>query len=255
MKSFRIDQLRVQIYDTRAEMGSAAAYAATTYLRERLKRKQEIAAIFAAAPSQNEFLAALCESRDIDWTRIRAMHMDEYVGLSDDAPQRFGTFLREKIFSRIPFCAIEYLEGNAESMEAECARYEALITRHTPDVVFMGVGENGHIAFNDPSVANFEDPKLVKTVLLDERCRKQQVNDRCFVKIEDVPKTAITLTIPALVQCEKVFCMVPGTTKAEAVERMLQGPISTECPASILRKHNDATLYLDSDSASLLKGR
>ena len=246
------DKLRVQIFPNRREMGLTAAKDVAERIRTLLARQPELNMIFAAAPSQNEFLEALRAEKDVDWTRINAFHMDEYVGLPDDAPQRFGNFLKERIFGKLPFRAVNYLNGNRQPDE-ECKRYAALLQQHPVDIVCMGIGENGHIAFNDPHVARFDDPKLVKIVDLDEKCRMQQVNDGCFATIEAVPTHALTLTIPALMNGKYLFCMVPAKTKAWAVYHAINDPISEALPATRLREHEQATLYLDADSAGMLE--
>lgn len=251
-RSLHVDSLLVNLYATRSNMGIAAAEEAVIHLKRLLTEHDSINVMFAAAPSQNEFLAALCESKEVDWTRVHAFHMDEYIALDKDAPQGFGNFLRERIFSRVPFASVSYLNGNAEDPSLEAERYAGLLEKEPLHVCFMGVGENGHVAFNDPPVANFTDPVLVKVVELEERCRLQQVHDGCFAAIEEVPTHALSVTVPGLMRAERVFCIVPAATKAEAIERMLKGAIETDCPASILRTHPNATLYLDPDSGSSL---
>lgn len=251
-KKFSVDRLAVEQYDSRPEMGKAAAEATRLEIKRLLTQKDEINMLFAAAPSQNEFLEALSSDQDIPWERVNALHMDEYIGLAADAPQGFGNFLRRAIFSKVPFRTVSYLNGNAENIKAECARYTALLEKYPLDIACTGIGENGHIAFNDPHVADFHDPKAVKTVELDDRCRRQQVNDGCFSELENVPKMALTLTIPSIFKAKFVVCVVPGKTKAEAVKKALQGPVSESCPSSILRRHSSATLYIDADSAALL---
>lgn len=193
-------------------------------------------------------LAEVCSS----WNRIHALHMDEYIGLQADAPQRFGNYLKEHIFAALPFKSIHYLYIEGASPENICAHYEEVLQKHPIDIVFMGIGENGHIAFNDPHVALFDDPQQVKVVLLDEVCRTQQVHDGCFSSLEKVPQQAVTITIPVMMKATRIFCIVPGKPKANAVKETLYGPVSTTCPASILRTHPHATLYCDRDSASLL---
>lgn len=252
IKEMKADRLAVEIFNTRAEMGIRAAAEAAVKIKELLAERNEINIIFAAAPSQNEFLAALSHADGIDWRRINAFHMDEYVGLHPDAPQGFGNFLKERIFSKVPLKSVNYLNGNAPDIQAECTRYSNLLKSYPTDIVCMGIGENGHIAFNDPHVAFFNDDRLTKVVELDRQCRTQQVNDGCFDSIEKVPTHALTLTIPALMAGSHLFCMVPAKTKAEAVFKTVNGIITEACPASILRKHSNAKLYLDSDSASLL---
>ena len=244
-------KLPVRIYDTRRNMGEAAAADVAACIRELLAVKQEIYMIFAAAPSQNEFLAALAATPGIEWSRIHALHMDEYVGLPADAPQGFGNFLRAAIFGQVPFASVDYI-GTESDPDETCRRYAALLQGIQVDIVCMGIGENGHIAFNDPPVADFNDPLTVKKVALDETCRLQQVHDGCFARIEEVPRYAVTLTVPTMFRARYIFCIVPAPTKANAVRAAVCGPISEQCPASILRTHEHAILYTDSDSAALL---
>lgn len=252
MKAFEKDKLKVEIYDTRAEMGNAAARDIKAKIAQLLAEKREINMIFAAAPSQNEVLAALADDGQIEWNRVNAYHMDEYIGLSADAPQGFGNFLKAHIFGRAPFKSVHYIDCTASDPEKEAARYEKLLGDNPPDIVVMGIGENGHIAFNDPPVADFKDTRGAKVVKLDEVCRNQQVHDGCFARLEEVPKYAITLTVPTLVSAPWLFCIVPAKTKANAVKECLTGEIGEHCPASILRLQENAVLYLDKDSASLL---
>lgn len=252
MKAFEKDKLKVEIYDTRAEMGNAAARDIKAKIAQLLAEKREINMIFAAAPSQNEVLAALADDGQIEWNRVNAYHMDEYIGLSADAPQGFGNFLKAHIFGRAPFKSVHYIDCTAADPEKEAARYEKLLGDNPPDIVVMGIGENGHIAFNDPPVADFKDARGAKVVKLDEVCRNQQVHDGCFARLEEVPKYAITLTVPTLVSAPWLFCIVPAKTKANAVKECLTGEIGEHCPASVLRLQENAVLYLDKDSASLL---
>ena len=252
MRTFQKDRLTVNIYETRADMGNAAARDIKACILSLLKAKESINMIFAAAPSQNEVLSALATDREIPWNRVHAFHMDEYIGLSADAPQGFGNFLKAHIFGLADFASVSYIDITAADAKKECARYAALLKEHPTDIVVMGIGENGHIAFNDPPVADFEDPEAVKPVELDEICRNQQVNDGCFASIEDVPKTAITLTVPTLFAGEHLFCIVPAKTKARAVKATLCDEINEKCPATVLRRHPSAVLYLDGDSSALL---
>lgn len=249
---FHVDSLCVRVFDTRQEMGAVAAREAADTLRAVLAAKASVSVVFAAAPSQNEFLAALCEAPGIDWSRVHAFHMDEYIGLPADAPQLFARFLKERLFDRLPFGRVSLLDGTAVDPHAECVRYAALLAADPPDIVCLGIGENGHIAFNDPPDARFEDPQAVRIVMLDETCRSQQVHDGCFATLAQVPTHAITLTVPALVEASALFCMVPAATKAAAVRATLEGPVTEGVPATILRRHPAAVLYLDRDSASQL---
>lgn len=249
IKQGNVDNLEYRVYDNRTNMGIAAAKDAAAAVKKLLEVKDEISMIFAAAPSQNDFLEAFIADKTIDFSRINGFHMDEYVGLDLKAPQAFGQFLRDRLFEKVPFKSVNYINGSAEDINAECERYASLLKKADPDIVCMGIGENGHIAFNDPHEAFFNDEKAVKTVSLDEVCRNQQVNDGCFATLGDVPTHAVTLTIPTLVAPRYVFCVVPAPTKANAVYTMLNGEIGEYCPCTILRRHGNAVLYTDKDSA------
>lgn len=251
LKELKKDNLTVKIFDTRTEMGEVAATEATDIIHRLLKQQDTLNIVFAAAPSQSDFIVALL-SKDIDWSRINAFHMDEYVGLSADAPQGFANFLKERIFDKVAFKSVNYLNGSANDPDGESDRYAGLLKTHPVDIVFMGIGENTHIAFNDPHVADFNDDKLVKIVDLDEACRQQQVNDGCFAKISEVPTHALTLTVPALVKARYIFCMVPSKNKAQAIQFTLNKNISASYPSTILRKHQNAILYTDKDGSSLI---
>ena len=252
MKSFEKDNLSVKIFENRDLMGAAAAKDVARCIRALLSEKPEINMIFAAAPSQNDMLAHLCEEEGIDWGRINAFHMDEYIGLDPKAPQCFSNFLKAHIFDLKPFGSVNLINAGADK-DDEIARYSALLKAHPIDIVCMGIGENGHIAFNDPHVADFNDDKLVKAVSLDEKCRQQQVNDGCFEKLELVPKYALTLTVPMLMSATYKFCVVPAPTKAWAVSRTVNGEIGEACPATVMRKSENCILYCDADSAAELK--
>ena len=252
MKKILVDKLHVEIYENRTLMGEAAARDIKAKIAELLSQKAEINMIFAAAPSQNDVLKALVEDKDIEWNKVNAYHMDEYIGLDKDAPQGFGNFLKAHIFGLVPFKSVNYIDVTATDPEAEAARYGKLLDENPTDIVVMGIGENGHIAFNDPPVADFKDEKTAKPVKLDEICRQQQVNDGCFASIDKVPTHAITLTVPTLVRAPYLFCIVPAPTKAKAVYETLNGSIDEHCPASILRLQENAVLYLDNESSKLL---
>lgn len=247
IKTENVDRLEVQVYKDRRDMGSAAGNDVVAKVRELLRRKERVRIVFAAAPSQNEVLATLSKADGIDWSRISAFHMDEYVGLSQDAPQSFGRFLREALFDAVRPGEVHLIQGT-EPAEEECRRYGALIDEAPIDIVCLGIGENGHIAFNDPPVADFEDPQTMKPVELNEASLQQQVNDGLFRSLEEVPARALTLTVSALMSGAYLFCVVPGTSKREAVDCTLRGPVTPECPASVLRHHPDCVLYLDADA-------
>ena len=251
-RDYFVDKLRVKIFENRTLMGEDAARDIKNKITELLSQKDEINMIFAAAPSQNDVLKSLVEDRSIEWNRVNAYHMDEYIGLDKNAPQGFGNFLKEHIFGLVPFKSVNYIDISTDDPEREADRYAKLLADNPTDIVVMGIGENGHIAFNDPPVADFRDGRLVKPVKLDEICRNQQVNDGCFKHIDEVPTHAMTLTVPALMSAPYHFCIVPAPTKARAVYETLNGSIDEHCPASILRTKENSILYLDADSAKLL---
>lgn len=252
MQQFQKDKLMVRTFSSRDELGKAAAADAAGAITRLLREKETIAMIFAAAPSQDEFLKYLSAHQEIDFSRIYAFHMDEYIGLDKDAPQGFGNYLKANLFGKRRFRSVEYINGQSPDPQEECRRYTEVLRRYPIDIVCMGIGENGHIAFNDPQNADFHDPQAVKVVQLDPVCRQQQVNDGCFASLGAVPETAMTLTVPTLMKADYHFCMVPTGRKAQAVHDMVRGEISEKCPASALRTVSDSILYLDEESASLL---
>lgn len=239
--------MEVHISHTRKEMGNLAGKAVEEKIVSLLEQQEEIRMIFAAAPSQSEFLEYLSQSPIIPWERITAFQMDEYLGLSPDSPPLFSNFLKAHLFDKVKFKNIHLMNGLAEAA-GECERYTSLLVKEPIDIVCMGIGENGHIAFNDPPVADFNDPKAVKEVKLDQECRQQQVNDDCFASLDEVPRFAITLTVPTLMSGRYIYCIVPGKNKHKAVAETLFNSISTACPASILRTHSDSRLFLDEES-------
>ena len=243
-----VERMRVLVYNERSQMGAAAAGAVGQSIRDlQAQSTAPVRIVFAAAPSQNELYEGLVREQGIDWSRVHAFHMDEYIGLPEEAPQRFGNYLQERLFSRVNPGRVELL-GRTGNIEEESRRYAALLNEAPIDIVCLGIGENGHIAFNDPPVADFADPLAVKTVELDEACRTQQVNDGCFAAMDDVPTHALTLTVPALMAGRHLFAIVPGKAKQAALQAALHGPISTACPASILRTHPAITLFTDRDA-------
>lgn len=248
--SNQFDGLAVQVYESRMAMAQAAADCAAQVLRNLLKAQDEVNVIFAAAPSQQEMLAALAQA-DVEFSRVNAFHMDEYHTLAPDAPQRFGHWLDGHFFGLVGLKSVHYL-GRSGDTETECQRYTDLLQRYRVDLTLMGIGENGHIAFNDPHEADFHDPRLVRRVTLDETCRKQQVNDGAFPKLTDVPQEALTLTIPALLAAKHAICTVPGAAKANAVQAAVFGPVTTECPASVMRDYENCILFCDNDSGQSL---
>ncbi|MDX2035404.1 MAG: glucosamine-6-phosphate deaminase [Isosphaeraceae bacterium] len=250
--AFSVDALRVLVHADRATMGRAAALGVARAIAERQSASSYARIIFAAAPSQNEFLEALSRPGLVDWTRVVGFHMDEYLGIVPEHPASFRRYLRDRLFTRVELAEdrLRLIPGEETSQPLRtCLGYEDLLRREPTDIVCAGIGENGHLAFNDPPVADFLDPLLVKVVRLDRACREQQVNDGCFATIDDVPTHAYTLTIPALLSAPVVSLCVPGPRKADAVTAALRGPIDESCPASVLRRHAGAILHLDADSA------
>ncbi len=237
----------IRPFDTRQSMSDAAAEDVAAHLRMLLASRPRVRMIFAAAPSQELMLAALARQPGIDWSRVEAFHMDEYIGLAADNPARFGLWMERHFFDRVPLGAAHIMEPGEEPEQASI-RYAGLMAAAPIDVVCLGIGVNGHIAFNDPPVADFNDPLDVKIVTLDAECRQQQVDEECFESLDLVPTEAMTVTVPRLMAAGRLFAVVPGAIKREAVRRTLHGPISTECPASILRTHPNCTLYLDRES-------
>jgi glucosamine-6-phosphate deaminase len=244
--------LRVEAHPDRARMGEAAARAASTYVRRLVERDGRAAVIFASAPSQNEFLAALRADPDVPWARITAFHLDEYVGMNAGHPASFRRFLKDRLLDHVPVRAFHGLDGQAADLAAECERYAGLLREERPGLAILGIGENGHLAFVDPPVCDFADPADVRVVELDEACRRQQVHDGAFASLDQVPRSALSLTVPFLLSVPRAVAIVPGPAKREAVRAALEGPVTTGCPASILRRHRNATLFLDGDSAAAL---
>lgn len=252
MKVFTIDKLKVAIYDEPISMGKASADFVEEKLTEAIEHNGAANLILATGASQFSFLEAL-KKREIDWQHITVFHLDEYKGISDQHPASFRKYLRERILDVVVPKKIYFLNGDVEDLEEEMETYSAALRALPIDVACIGIGENGHIAFNDPHVADFNDQKLVKLVTLDDACRNQQLGEGWFPTFEDVPKQALTLTITAIMQCKAISCVVPDSRKAKAVYNTIYGKISTNCPASILRTHTNAKLFLDNGSASMIQ--
>jgi len=252
MTARTFEQLDTHIFPTRAEMGAAAAARVAEIITQAIAARGEARVIFACAPSQDEFLEALI-TKPLDWSKVTAFHMDEYVGFTAARPESFRHYLRTHLLDRLATPPrFEPIGAEATDLDAECRRYTALLDERPLDLTCLGIGENGHLAFNDPPVADFHDPHRIKIVELDEACRIQQVNDGCYPDLAAVPTHALSLTIPALLSARYLSCVVPGPRKAAAVRASLLDPLSTACPGTILRTHPGAVLYLDADSASLL---
>jgi glucosamine-6-phosphate deaminase len=245
--------LRALVLHDRVAMGAAAADHATARLRERLALAGKARVVFAAAASQHEFLDALSRADGIDWSRVEAFQLDEYVGLPQGDERSFGQWLEEHIWSRVHPGRIEKLDGGNPDPDAECARYGALIADGGLDLALIGIGENGHVAFNDPHVADFADPLVVKLVEIDETSRRQQVRDGAFPSFELVPRLAMTVTMSTILASRTISVVVPGLQKAAAVAAALDGPVGNACPASALRRHPDAVLFVDVEAARLVR--
>ncbi|WP_081210680.1 glucosamine-6-phosphate deaminase [Salegentibacter sediminis] len=253
MDTDTFSKLNINVYPTKELVGKAAGKAIEDEINRIQKEKKFIRIVFAAAPSQDETLKYLVNSNKIDWQRVIAFNMDEYLGLPSEAPQHFSEYLKVHLFSKINVGEVHLIDS--QSNAKELSKFEEKITEEPIDVVCLGIGENGHIAFNDPPVADFNDSKIIKIVELDEVCRQQQVNDECFDELEDVPKNAITLTIPFLMKGKKLFCIVTGENKADAVYHTLTGEIDESCPASILRLHHGCSFYFDSSAIEKIENK
>jgi glucosamine-6-phosphate deaminase len=249
-KEFRVDQLTIQIYKDKFEMGRAAADSAEKHISDAINKKGEAVIILATGASQFEFLDSLSE-KQIDWKKVIAFHLDEYVGIPDTHPASFRRYLKERIIEKVGIGTYYLIEGDTEDSEKECNRLGNLLEKYPVDVAFVGIGENGHLAFNEPP-AQFNDNMKYKIVELDEKSRKQQLGEGWFKKLEEVPKFAITMTVPAIMESRAIICTVPDARKARAVKNTLNSKISPEFPASIIREHPNATLFLEQNSASLL---
>lgn len=252
VKKLEIDLLKIEVFGDKEIMGEAAAEYVAVQLDEAIKEKGHANLILATGASQFSFLKVL-KALPLKWEKITVFHLDEYKGISVNHPASFRKYLKERILDEVNPGKVYLLEGDAENLEKVLAEYEDLLRRNPVDVACIGIGENGHIAFNDPPVADFNDPRLVKIVQLDHECRMQQFGEGWFPTLEDVPKEALSLTIPAIMNCKTISCVVPDERKAKAVYNALYGEISTQCPASVLRKHKQTKLFLDGKSASKLK--
>lgn len=252
VRTFTVDDLDVRVFQKRTDVGAVAADFVAQHLNAAIREKGHAHLILATGASQFDFLDAL-KTRDIDWSRITVFHLDEYKDMSIHHPASFRKYLKDRILDEVQPAHVHFLQGDAEDIDAEVQRYETLLQEHEIDVACIGIGENGHIAFNDPPVADFNDPQLVKVVELDDACRRQQLGEGWFPILEEVPTHALSLTIPAILRCKTISCVVPDARKARAVHDTLYGMISTLCPASILRKHPNTVLWLDAGSASQLR--
>ncbi|MCX6621370.1 MAG: 6-phosphogluconolactonase [Acidobacteria bacterium] len=242
----------VRIFDSARALGAAAAHDAAVLIQNGIRRRGLARLIFSAANSQLEMVASLTPHPGIEWGAVEIFHVDEWLGMAASHPASFAGWIRTNIAARVQPLRIHYLAGDAGDVAAECRRCAALLAAAPIDVSFLGIGENGHLGFNDPHEADFADPELVRAVTLDRRCRLQQFEEGHWPGLDSVPGQGLTLTCPALVGADHIICSVPDRRKAEAVRDALEGPLSTACPASLLRTQPQARLYLDLESASLL---
>jgi glucosamine-6-phosphate deaminase len=253
VRTLQVEQLAVEIYPDAAAMGQAAAAYAAEVLRASLAARAQANLICATGLSQVWFYEALAHVPSVDWQRVNVFHMDEYVGLSPAHPASFRRYLREKLVDRVHPGRFEGIQGEASDAAAECRRYAALLSAFPADLCCLGSGENGHLAFNDPPEARFDDPQPVRVVRLAEASRRQQVGEGFFASLAEVPERAITLTIPTLLAARQALVIVPEARKAAAVQAALEGPLTLSCPASVLRQFGHVRLLLDADAAGRLQ--
>ncbi len=248
---FKCQDLQVRVFQAAEEMGEVAADFVAQTIQQAIQSRGKARVTFATGASQFEFLKVLIQ-HNIEWPRVEAFHLDEYIGLPEDHPASFRKYLNQRLFHIVKPGAVHLMDGTTDVLQEEIDRYTQLLMEDEIDLACIGIGENGHIAFNDPPVADFEDPQWVKVVELDEECRQQQFGEGWFERLEDVPRQALTQTVPAILRSKRISCFVPDERKAEAVYQALYGPLSTSCPASILRTHEDAVLWLDEAAARKL---
>lgn len=253
VRKFDVDQLGVYVYETEDAMGRADAYAITERIKELARDKEEINMVFAPAASHYAVFKHLFTFDNVPWEKVNAFHLDEYVGLKDDAPQRIVNFAKKNIFSKAPFKSIHTMNSDIRDIDEECTRYTADLKNHPLDIAVIGIGQNGHLAYNEPHVSDFKDPLWVKKVLIDAKSINQAAEkDSIFVKEDEVPRIAMTMTIPAIMSAKHVYVAVPRVHKKAAVKETLCGEIIDSNPASILRQHPNAYLFLDKDSSAEL---
>jgi len=252
VKHFKIGKMKIEIHSGRKAAGEAAARATAEVLNKMASIHDSIVVIFATGASQLDTLDALTKIKNLPWNQVRGFHLDEYVGIPADHPASFRRYLRERLKRKVKMKEFLEIDGNASDLDEICRDYSKKLTANPPQLCLLGIGENGHLAFNDPSVADFVDPLNVKVVELDTICKQQQAAEGWFESFQQVPDQAISLTIPMIFRVPKLIVSVPGGRKAEIILRTIEEPITTECPSTILRTHPDATIYLDPDSAAYL---
>ncbi|WP_228055654.1 glucosamine-6-phosphate deaminase [Lusitaniella coriacea] len=252
LETFAVDSLSVRVYPDGTTLAQDAAQMALECLGKAIEQQGSAAAILATGNSQLQFLDAIASSNNLDWSKVTFFHLDEYVGIAAEHPASFRRYLRDRAERPLNPKTFHYLQGDAPNPLAECERYTQLLQEQPIDLCCLGVGANGHLAFNEPDVADFDDPQRVKPIELASATRQQQVDSGCFPTLDSVPQFALTLTLPAICTAKNLFCFAPGIHKAAIARKMLKSPISPQCPASILRSHPQATLFLDRDAVSQL---
>lgn len=253
-KRLQIGTMKVEVYPSSKLAGIAAAQATAQAMVELQQTRDFFGIIFATGASQLEMLHALTSMKELPWHQVRGVHLDEYVGIPATHPASFRRYLRERLTQKVSMREFFEIDGSAPNPEQTCLSYAETVRSVDPQICLLGVGENGHLAFNDPDVADFNDPREVKVVHLDQTCRQQQAAEGWFASVDEVAAEAITLTIPTVLRVPKLIVSVPRERKAAIMRRTLEEPISIACPATILRTHPDVTVYLDSDSARYLDG-
>lgn len=236
--------------DTKEELGREAALAGADIIKKAIAEKGEAYIIVATGASQFEMLEELVK-QDVDWSKVTAFHLDEYIGITRDHPASFRKYLKERFVDLVPVREFHYINGEGDA-EKECQRLNSLISENEIDIAFAGIGENAHLAFNDPP-ADFETKNPYIIVSLDEDCRSQQLNEGWFKTLDEVPEQAISMSIQEIMAAKSIICSVPDKRKAKAVRGVVEGPVSNMVPSSILQKHESCWIYLDKGSASMLK--
>jgi glucosamine-6-phosphate deaminase len=248
----QIERLSLRIYPEQPDMAQGAVDFVVSYLGQLLSEGGSARIILASGGSQMQFLQALTKA-DLPWPQITAFHLDEYLGLAANHPASFRNYMQELVADRVPLGQFHYLDGETLEPLGECRRYAQLLAAQPIDLCLLGVGDNGHLAFNDPAVANFQDPDPVKIIKLAEKSRQQQVDGGFFAQLTQVPQYAITLTLATIAQARCLVCLAPGPRKAAIVQRLLTEPIGPQLPATLLRQHPQAQLFLDTAAAALLE--
>ena len=251
-KRLAVGTMKIEIHESEKAAGEAAAQRAAQSLKQLDKDRTGIGVVFATGTSQLETLRALTAMKDLPWSKVHGFHLDEYLGIDENHPASFRRYLRENLTRRVTMAEFLEIDGSSYNPDRVRRDYAERLEKADPQLCLLGIGENGHLAFNDPGEADFNDPDPMRVVTLDAACRQQQLGEGWFATLAEVPAQALTLTIPTLMKIPRLIVSVPGRRKAESVRRTVADTISPDCPATILRVHPDVTLYLDRESASEL---